>query len=118
MFRKTLPKPEVGGDLVRVHRAITRATDVAHEVFLGAEFFDGSRDDRCQKTDDLITFLVTVVVVESLEIIDVDIKKGVRFLAIDSCFELPFDGRVAGKPRQRIRLFLLDIPFENVLDAK
>jgi hemerythrin-like domain-containing protein len=30
MFRHTLPKPELGGDLVRVHRAITRAVETAH----------------------------------------------------------------------------------------
>jgi hypothetical protein len=42
MLRRTLPKPELGGDLVRVHRAITRATQVAHEhaaQYVRAGFF-------------------------------------------------------------------------------
>ena len=42
MLKTTLPKPEVGGDLIRVHRAITRATEVAHKravAYAGAGSF-------------------------------------------------------------------------------
>jgi len=31
MSKENAPRPEIGGDLIRVHRAITRALDVAHK---------------------------------------------------------------------------------------
>ena len=94
------------------------AADMADEIVRSAERVDRFRHDVAQEEDRLVPLLVSVVVVVRLEIVDIEVEKREGLLALDAALELLLDRAVSRKPRERIRLFLLEAPVENVPDAE
>jgi len=73
--------------------------DVPDEALIGA---GGVNQDLRKHRDHAVSSRESVVVVELLEAIDVDVEQREMLPAREARLELFSDGRVAGKPRQRV----------------